>query len=72
MEIGKKIINFYIFSLLNVLLIRDGIENNINGSRTVSVVLSKRSPSRYHVITAGGREPALWHNRSYLRPADSG
>lgn len=39
---------------------------------TVSVVLSNLSPSRYHVITAGGLEPALWHNKSYLRPADRG
>ena len=40
--------------------------------RTVSVVLSNLTPSRNHVITAGGREPALWHSKSYLRPADSG
>lgn len=39
---------------------------------TVSVVLSKRSDSRYHVITAGGREPALWHDKSYRRPAERG
>lgn len=41
-------------------------------SHTVSVVFSKRCPSRHHVITAGGLDPALWHSRSYLRPADSG
>lgn len=41
-------------------------------SHTVSVVFSKRCPSRHHVITAGGRDPALWHSRSYRRPADSG
>lgn len=39
---------------------------------TVSVVLSKRSASRNHVITAGGLEPELWHNKSYLRPAERG
>lgn len=39
---------------------------------TVSVVFSKRWPSRHQVITAGGRDPALWHNRSYRRPADNG
>jgi hypothetical protein len=31
----------------------------LNAIHTVSVVLSKRSESRNHVITAGGREPAL-------------
>lgn len=39
---------------------------------TVSVVFSKRCPSRHHVITAGGLDPALWHSRSYLLPADNG
>lgn len=44
----------------------------LNVIHTVSVVLSKRSESRNHVITAGGRDPALWHNKSYLRPAERG
>lgn len=39
---------------------------------TVSVVFSSRCPSRNHVITAGGLEPALWHSKSYRLPADNG
>lgn len=42
------------------------------GLHTVSVVFSSRMPFCHQVITAGGLEPALWHNRSYLRPADRG
>lgn len=49
-----------------------GSGKEMNVMLTVSVVFSNRCPSRHHVITAGGREPALWHNKSYRLPADNG
>lgn len=46
--------------------------NDFDVQHTVSVVFSKRCPSRHHVIVAAGLDPALWHSRSYRRPADNG
>lgn len=39
---------------------------------TVSFVLSSRWPFFHQVILAGGLEPELWHNKSYLLPAERG
>lgn len=70
----SNVLNFFYkfdFTFANFIILLE-IKKNQRKILTVSVVFSSLCPSCHHVITAGGLEPALWHNKSYLRPADNG